>query len=205
MDTSGPLPHGTRQSRRQNLSVRRCGDAGMSSGVIKKKSPVSKSTTAIVAAIAGNLAIAVIKFIAAGFTGSAAMLSEAIHSVVDTGNGRLMLLGVYKAASRRTDHPFGHGRELYFWTLIVAILVFAVGVGCPPMKALRTCLTQPCQSILRGVIRCSGWPLSSRAPPALGWKAFSAEKETEVFWKRSTILKTDEFLVLLEDSAALLD
>lgn len=90
----------------------------------------SESRTAIFAAILGNLAIAVTKAIAAFFTGSAAMLSEAIHSVVDTGNGGLMLFGIYKSRKPPDEaHPFGHGRELYFWTLIVAILVFAIGGG----------------------------------------------------------------------------
>jgi len=104
----------------------------MSGGVkdIEKESSTSKSTTAIVAAIVGNLAIAVIKFFAAAFTGSSAMLSEAIHSLVDTGNGGLMLLGVHKSREPPdADHPFGHGVNSTSGTLIVAILVFAVGGG----------------------------------------------------------------------------
>jgi cation diffusion facilitator family transporter len=86
------------------------------------------SRTAIFAAAGGNLAIAVSKFVAFALTGSSAMLTEAVHSLVDTGNQALLLLGLKRAAQPPdAGHPFGHGMELYFWSFIVALMVFSLG------------------------------------------------------------------------------
>ncbi len=90
----------------------------------------SESKKVVFAALAGNALISVTKLFAASVTGSSAMLSEGIHSIVDTGNQGLLLLGMKKAAKPADkEHPFGYGKEIYFWSFVVAILIFAVGAG----------------------------------------------------------------------------
>lgn len=89
-----------------------------------------ESRWVVYGAIAANVAVATTKFIVAGISGSSAMLSEGIHTAVDTGNDVLLLIG--QRLSQRPpseEHPFGHGKELYFWSLIVAVLIFGLGGG----------------------------------------------------------------------------
>ncbi|MCF6203144.1 MAG: cation diffusion facilitator family transporter [Methylococcaceae bacterium] len=97
------------------------------------------SKSAIWAALIGNSLVAITKFIAAALTGSSAMFSEGIHSLVDTGNQVLLLYGL-KRASKPADEnfPFGYGKEVYFWSFIVAILVFAVGAGVSFYEGIHT-------------------------------------------------------------------
>ena len=89
---------------------------------------MASGSKAVVAALIANAGIAVAKFIGFGLTGASSMLAEAIHSVADSGNQALLLLGVSRGRqSPSTAHPFGYGRERYFWAFVVALVIFALG------------------------------------------------------------------------------
>lgn len=167
----------------------------------------SESKTAIVAAILGNLAIAVTKFIAAAFTGSSAMLSEGIHSLVDTGNGGLLLLGIYKSHKPPdTAHPFGHGKELYFWSLIVAIAIFALGCGMSLYEGVRHIIhpEPPGDPLWNYVVLGLAFIFESISW-VFGWKAFRAAKGKQGILEAIHRSKDPAtFIVFFEDSGALL-
>jgi cation diffusion facilitator family transporter len=96
------------------------------------------STLSVIGAIIANLLIAILKFIAAGFTGSSAMISEGIHSIIDTTNGLLLLLGIKRSKKGANKiHPFGQGKEIYFWSFVVAILIFAFGGGIAIYEGIK--------------------------------------------------------------------
>jgi cation diffusion facilitator family transporter len=166
-----------------------------------------ETRTAVLAAIAGNLLIAATKFAAAAFSGSAAMLSEAIHSLVDTGNGVLMLYGMRRVRKPADpEHPFGYGHELYFWTLIVGVLVFALGGGMSIVTGVNHLQSpQPPEN--------TGWSYAVLACALVfegtswyyGLKAFQIERRGRGIVETIRISKNPaSFAVVLEDSAALL-
>ena len=88
----------------------------------------SESRTAVIAALVGNVSLAVLKGVAAAFTGSAAMLAETFHSLADTGNQVLLFIGM-RTGRRPPDreHPFGYGRAVYFWGFVVSVMLFSLG------------------------------------------------------------------------------
>ena len=99
---------------------------------------MAHSNKTVYGALAANIAIAILKFIAAGFTGSSAMMSEGIHSTVDSANELLLLLGIHRSRkSPDKAHPFGYGKEIYFWSLIVSVLIFGLGGGMSIYEGIK--------------------------------------------------------------------
>jgi cation diffusion facilitator family transporter len=166
----------------------------------------SSSKVVVYGAILANVAIAVAKFTAAFFTGSAAMLSEGIHSLVDSGNGLLILLGLSRSA-RPADaqHPFGHGKELYFWTVIVAVLIFAVGGGVSLYEGWihlqhPAPLTDPTWNyVVLGLA-----VLFEGIACALAFREFNKTRGNAGFWQALRASRDPAvYAILLEDLAAL--
>jgi cation diffusion facilitator family transporter len=164
------------------------------------------STIAVYGAIAANVAIAVTKFAVGAITGSSAMIAEGIHSAVDTGNGALLLVGLRLSEREATpEFPFGHGKELYFWSLIVAVLIFGVGGGLSAWQGVQHVLSPP-------HIRDTGWNYAVLGLAALfegssftiALRAFLREAGTRPFWEALHASKDPTvYTVLAEDSAAL--
>ncbi|MBB2972002.1 cation diffusion facilitator family transporter [Mesorhizobium sp. RMAD-H1] len=167
----------------------------------------SGSRKVIYAALIGNLLIAVTKFIAAFFTGSSAMMSEGFHSLVDTGNELLLLYGLRSAARPPdVDHPFGHGRELYFWSFIVALLVFAVGAGISFYEGIRHVLSpEPVRNPFANYVVLALSAVFEGVTWRIALKEFRRKKGPLGYLAAARRSKDPSvFTVLFEDSAALL-
>ncbi|MGN6057634.1 MAG: cation diffusion facilitator family transporter [Sphingomicrobium sp.] len=167
----------------------------------------ASSRTAVVAALIGNLLIAITKAIAAAVSGSSAMLSEAVHSMVDSGNEVLLLYGQHRA-NKPPDrlHPLGYGREIYFWSFVVALLIFALGAGVSIYEGVKhiqhpEAMTDPvvnyavyaASAVFEGI---SWW---------FGWSAFQRVRGDQTILGAVHASKDPpSFMVLFEDSAALI-
>ncbi len=165
------------------------------------------SKKVIYAALAGNSLIAVTKFGASAYTGSSAMLSEAIHSVVDSGNQVLLLYGL-KRSHRKADetHPFGYGRELYFWSFVVAIIIFGIGAGVSIYEGIHKVLDpHPVKSPMVNFIVLGAAMVFEAAALYVAIKEF--DKTRGKLGYIAAVKQSKDpatFTVLFEDSAAIL-
>ena len=164
------------------------------------------SNIVILAALAANLGIAVAKFIAAGISGSSSMLTEGFHSVVDSLNQVLLLFGQHRGKRPPDEaHPFGYGRELYFWAFVVAILIFAVGACISIYEGVRHIQhPEPLSSPTINYVVLAISFLLEGTSWTLAVREFSASKGREGWWRAIRRSKDPAgFIVLFEDSAAL--
>ncbi len=167
----------------------------------------ASSRKVVLAAFVGNSLISAMKFAAAAFTGSSAMLSEAIHSLVDTCNQLLLFHGMRRAGRPAdTQHPFGYGMELYFWTFVVAILIFAGGAGLSFYEGVRKVIEPhpPTDPWINYLVL----GLAMLFEAAAWWFAFREFRKTKgrLGWMAAVRSSKDPaiFTVLFEDTAAIL-
>lgn len=166
-----------------------------------------KTKLVIYVAIAGNLTIALMKFLAAAHTGSSAMLSEGIHSMVDTGNQLLLLLGVNRSQQPAdSGHPYGYGKELYFWSLIVAMVLFGVGGGMAIYEGtIHIAHPKPLEEPFWAYAILGISVLLEGISWSFALRALLAEKGKHTLWQ--TLRRSYDpsvLTVLLEDTAALI-
>ncbi len=163
-----------------------------------------KSKIGLYGSMAANIAVAIVKFIAASVTGSSAMLSEGIHSTVDSSNGLLLLWGIRKSKKPADEmHPFGHGQELYFYTLIVSVLIFGLGGGMSVYEGVMH-ITNPeaaadptwnyivlgCSAVFEGISL------------AIPWRKFTKVNGSAHFWHKLRASKDPAFFVVIFENGA---
>jgi cation diffusion facilitator family transporter len=167
----------------------------------------ASSKKVIYAALIGNGLIAVTKFAASVFTGSSAMMSEGIHSTVDTGNQLLLLLGLKKAKKPADKQfPFGHGKEIYFWSFIVAIMIFAVGAGISIYEGIHSLMDpHPVENPYINYIVLGLAMIFEGFAWYFAWKEFDKARGDRGYYEAVRKEKNPTlFVVLFEDSAAML-
>ncbi len=167
----------------------------------------SASKKVIIAALLGNTLIAITKFTAAAFTGSSAMLSEGIHSLVDTGNQILLLYGMKRAQQPPSPaFPFGHGKEIYFWAFVVAIMIFAVGAGVSIYEGIHHILhPRTMENVLLNYLVLGAAIVFEGGAWFFAFREFKRAKGARGYIEAVQRGKDPTlFVVLFEDSAALL-
>ncbi|MDX1586326.1 MAG: cation diffusion facilitator family transporter [Balneolaceae bacterium] len=167
----------------------------------------SGSKKVIYAALIGNGLIAITKFIASFITGSSAMLSEGIHSSVDTGNQLLLLLGLKRAKKPADERfPYGHGKEVYFWSFVVAIMIFGVGAGISIYEGIHSVMDpHPIQNPMTNYIVLGLAMVFEAFAWYFAWKEFKRTKGERSYYEAVRKEKDPTtFVVLFEDTAAML-
>ncbi len=167
----------------------------------------SGSKKVVIAAFVGNSLIAITKFAAATVTGSSAMFSEAIHSLVDSGNQGLLLYGMKRAARPADeDHPFGYSREIYFWTFVVAVLIFSIGAGVSLYEGVKRIMhPSPIEHAFVNYIVLGIAFVFEAGAWWVAFREFQRLKGPGGYFEAARISKDPAvFTVLFEDSAALL-
>jgi cation diffusion facilitator family transporter len=157
-------------------------------------------------ALLANVGIAIAKFLASAVTGSSSMLTEGVHSLVDSGNQMLLLYGQAKAKQPAdAAHPFGYGRELYFWAFVVAILIFAVGAGVSIYEGwLHIVEPEPLRDPTVNYIVLAVAAALEGASWTIAVREFQGKRSASSWWQSIRISKDPAgFIVLFEDSAAL--
>ncbi|WP_445665013.1 cation diffusion facilitator family transporter [Fodinibius sp. AD559] len=165
------------------------------------------SKKVIYAALIGNGLIAITKFIASVLTGSSAMMSEGIHSTVDTGNQLLLLLGLKKAKKPADKQfPFGHGKEIYFWSFIVAIMIFGVGAGISIYEGIHSLMDpHPVENPIINYLVLGFAMIFEGFAWYFAWKEFNKARGKRGYYEAVRKEKNPTlFVVLFEDSAAML-
>jgi cation diffusion facilitator family transporter len=160
----------------------------------------------IYASIAANVAIAVMKFIAAGISGSSAMAAEGVHSLVDSTDGGLLLVGHWRSRRPADEtHPFGYAQELYFWSLVVAVLFFVLGGGISVYHGVLAILhPEPLRDPTWNYIVLAGATLFDGTSFAIAYRAFRHSAAGRGFWAHLRGSKDQsQFAVVLEDGADL--
>jgi cation diffusion facilitator family transporter len=166
----------------------------------------SSSTAAVYAALAGDILVAISKVGAAVWTGSAAMTSEAIHSAVDSANEILLLYGIHRSVQKPdSEHPFGYGRELYFWSFVVSLLIFALGAGFSIYEGIyRILYPVPIESPVVSYVVLALSFLFEGGSWLYSLRQFRRAKGTLGFLDAFRLSKDPpSFMTLFEDSAAL--
>ena len=164
------------------------------------------SRRVIYAAILGDLLIGLTKLIAASWTGSSSLLSEGVHSIVDTGNGFLLLYGLHRGTVRPDiEHPLGYGREIYFWSFVVAVLLFAFGAGVSLYQGILHVLNpEPIQHVAASYVVLGISALFDGTTWWLALRNFRGKRRySEIVDAIRESKDPPSFMVLFEDSAAL--